>query len=564
MKVLIVEDSPQLANRLATAFEASGYDVRQVETLKDATAIIAVYWPDFVLLDANFPANCGTRAEFNAPALLDLLVHPDYAAPTVILMSGDDRTALHFEKIRAWLNTGRISDVLPKNVEGGWDFLKELLVHRVEILRIQRFRLELDDAPRNQQWLYSNGIVSQEETMLKIAGRIRRMVNRTDNNESPLITGASGSGKGLIARAIHAEMQRKAQHKLPFVAVSCGAILETTARPAFLGRVKGAFTDARTDEAGYLESAGSGVLFLDDIHLLPREVYGTLLSALQERTFQRVGSTKSIRFEARAISTTNVDLDELEKRGQMPEEFYNRIAREMIVIPSLCQRPHDIEPLMRHFLARRQPTPTSIPRDFSPGVFRAFKAYTWPGDVRQLENVIGAISTHVFEDVVSLDSLRNLELKHKSQRIEWNAVPEVQQDRDLLLSRVGWREGWSKLTEAEFDRTKGWLKEQWPCHTALLGDLSRQVQSRSSPKAIHFLKALLFITLVDGNRARHGEVQDVLELGWDFTNRVLCFLAGIECEGLAGFQTPLLVKSREGGRWMYGLKPGLRKPIVAE
>src|SRR6266446_8378796 len=169
MKVLIVEDSPQLANRLATAFEASGYDVRQVETLKDATAIIAVYWPDFVLLDANFTANSGTRAEFNAPALLDLLVNPDYAAPTVILMSGDDRTALHFEKIRAWLNTGRISDVLPKNVEGGWDFLKELLVHRVEILRIQRFRLELDDAPRNQQWLYSNGIVSQEETMLKIA-----------------------------------------------------------------------------------------------------------------------------------------------------------------------------------------------------------------------------------------------------------------------------------------------------------------------------------------------------------------------------------------------------------
>ena len=559
MRVLIVEDSSQLADRLATAFEESGYNVRKVATLSDAKGQIAAYWPDFVLLDANFPTNSHTRAEFNAAALLDLLAHREYAAPTVILMSGDDRTALHFDKIRAWLNTGRIADVLPKNVEGGWDFLKELLVHRVEILRSRRFYPELDDAAKNQQWLFRNEIVSQEEAMLKIAGRIRRIVNRTENTESILITGASGSGKGMISRAIHTEMSRKAQRELPFVTVQCGTLINTLATSELLGHLKGAFTDAKTDKLGCLESAADGVLFLDDIHLLPKEAFGVFLSALQERMFRRLGASRITQFKARVVSTTNVDLDELEKCGQMPDEFYNRIARDTIVVPSLVQRPHDIEPLMKHFLSKGQQTPASLPHEFHPDVIKAFQAYSWPGDIRQLENVVTAICTHIQEKVVDLDALQGLDLKYKSRSIEWDPTPELQQEQDLLLYRVGWRCGWTKLGDSEFSRTKNWLEELLPLNTGLIDDLSNQVQSRPSPKAIHFLKALLFLALVDGNKAQHGEFQKALDLGWDYTNRVLCFLAGIECDGLAGFCPPLLMRSWEGGKWAYALSTSLMK-----
>jgi two-component system response regulator HydG len=553
MKMLIVEDSSQLADRLANAFEESGYDVRKVATLSDAREQIAVYWPDFVLLDANFPTKGNTRAEFNAAALLDLLACREYVAPTVILMSGDDRTALHFDKIRAWLNTGRIADVLPKNVEGGWDFLKELLVHRVEILRSRRFHPELDDEAKNLQWLYRNGIVSREEEMLKIAGIIRRIVNRTENTESILITGASGSGKGMISRAIHTEMSRKAQRELPFVTVQCGTLISTLAASELLGHVKGTFTDAKTDKVGCLESAADGVLFLDDIHLLPKEVLGVFLSALQERMFRRLGASKITQFEARVVSTTNVDLDELEKRGQMPDEFYNRIARDTIVVPSLVQRPRDIEPLMKHFLSKGQQTAASLPHEFHPDVIKAFQAYSWPGDIRQLENVVTTICTHVQDKVVDLDALQGLDLKYKSRSIEWDPTPELQREQDLLLYRVEWRCGWTKLGDSEFSRTKNWLKELLHLNTGLIDDLSNQVQGRANPKAIHFLKALLLLALVEGNRAHHREFQKALDLGWDYTNRVLCFLAGIDCDGLAGFSPPLLTRSWEGGKWVYAL-----------
>src|SRR5271166_1700231 len=287
MKLLIVEDSQQLTDRLVPAFTASGYEVRKAATLKQAQERLTGFWPDFVLLDANFPSDSNSRIEFNAATFLDLLTGADQPSPIVILMSGDDNTALHFPKITAWLNTGRIADVLPKNVEGGWEFLKELLVHRVEILKPQRIRLGSDDEAENLRWLSSQGIVTQEDLMSNLAGKIRRIVSRTDNSVSILITGANGSGKGLIAKAIYDEMVRKAGRKLPFEIVHCSMLTEETGASHLLGYMKGAFTGAFTEKVGTLEVAADGVLFLDDIHYLPKGVLGVLLPALAERVFRR-------------------------------------------------------------------------------------------------------------------------------------------------------------------------------------------------------------------------------------------------------------------------------------
>jgi len=559
MRLLIVEDNPQLSETLAGAFTAASYSTAIAASLEQARERLREAWPDFILLDANFPTASSRRAEFNAGAFLDLLGNYDYPAPSIILMSGEDSTAFHFPEVCEWLTTGRIADILPKNMSGGWAFLKVLLVHRVEILRSLMFHANWGVEEKDKTWLYRAGIVSLEEEMFRIAGRIQRIVSRTDNSTHLLITGASGSGKAMFARAIHGEMQRKLKpKKLPFVTVSCRTLGSDTAASELLGSVPGAFTGARP-RIGYLENARDGVLLLDDIHLLPKDVYGVLLGAFQEGIFKRVGSNEEIHFRARVVSTTNVPLVDLERDGLMPDEFYNRIARDTIVIPTLSQRSRDIEPLMRHFLSQHHQTSASMPRDFDDEVVRAFQGYTWPGDVRELENCVQSIYTHVSERVVTIGALRALCLHYKGRKIEWDSAPIFEQELDIFLLRFGWRGGWSKLGGEDFELVRGWLCDLFPTQAEFIISLSQRVESQTNPKPIHYLKALLFLGTTVGGKANHAQLMKILGLQWDYTNRVLCKLAGTEAVQ-SEFQPAPLVRHLEAGKWVYSLGPAFENP----
>ena len=506
-----------------------------------------------MLLDANFPTlDPDGDPEFNAEDLLTLLVRTNQRSPDVILITGAKASAQHFEAIRDWLRTDRITDVVPKTF--AWDFLKLLLRHKVELLRRNRFSAEPDDLA-DQEWLRRNSIISQEPEMMQIVRLLRNIVYNTRNDRTVLIKGPTGSGKGLIARAIHNETQLRTGHRVPFVVCRSGTLSKELLTELF-GCVRGAYTGATTDRKGLLEEAGDGVLFVDNVHLLPTSIQGALLDAFCERQFRRVGDNHDRAIAARIIVATNASFGDLLDQRSITEEFYNRINCLEVKVPSLAQRPRDIEPLMRHFGRRADATEAL---DFGDDVVEAFRRYRWPGNVRQLENLVSRIRVLVDERKVTMTALTNLKLDYLGHEIEWGAPVELpqepQNERDYLLMPYGWSEGWIALADGHLESVKGWLKQcLGPSKSAAIDEVHRRLEGRTCPRAIHYFKAWLFIALIEGQTATQKQLMSILDLEWDFTNRIVCFLAGVPRKGMQQpLERPVIQRNEERGRWIYRL-----------
>ena len=216
-------------------------------------------------------------------------------------------------------------------------------------------------------------------------GVYRRVRNVTNLNAPVLITGESGTGKELIARAIHNTGSRGSQ---PFVAISCGAIPETLIEAELFGHINGAFTGAAGPREGYLESAGAGTLFFDEIGELSLFTQVKLLRVLQEMEFNRLGSTRVIPLRARLVFATNQDLDKSVAEGRFRQDLFYRINVLRIQAPSLQQRPDDIPLLAKHFL-RLHSARFGKPMDnIEPKAMETLLCHSWPGNVRELESVI--------------------------------------------------------------------------------------------------------------------------------------------------------------------------------
>lgn len=200
-----------------------------------------------------------------------------------------------------------------------------------------------------------------------------------------LITGETGTGKELLARALHASGPR---HAAPFVDVNCAAIPETLLEAELFGHERGAFTDAVAAKPGLFETANGGTLFLDEIGHLPFRLQGKLLRVLEERRTRRIGSTKSVAVDIRVIAATNVNLARAVRRGQFREDLYYRLNVVPIALPALRERPDDIALLARHFLSRFAAEYGLQNASFSPAAERALRARRWPGNVRELRNVV--------------------------------------------------------------------------------------------------------------------------------------------------------------------------------
>ena len=365
MKLLIIDDDAGLRKSVGLILGDAGYEVLNAADGEEGLAVAQRTRPDLILCDVRMPRIDGL--EFLArhrQAGLDSLV-------LIMTAYGSLELAVQAMKHGAY-------DYLPKPFGADEVLLTVRKAEERERLRreVGRLREEVRADMRFGE------IVARSPAMTR-ALELARKVARHD---SPvLVTGASGTGKELVARLIHREGDRAAG---PFVPVNCGAIPETLLESEFFGVMRGAFTGADRDRAGLFESAEGGTLFLDEVGELPVQLQVKLLRALQEREVRRVGGTENKTVDVRIVAATNRDLREAVANGGFREDLYYRLAVVPIHLPPLAERSEEIPDLVHHLLGRHARRLGVNVTGIDPDAMQILLAYSWPGNIRELENVL--------------------------------------------------------------------------------------------------------------------------------------------------------------------------------
>ncbi len=264
--------------------------------------------------------------------------------------------------------------------------------------------------------------------------KVRQLIHKVADSDVPiLVTGASGSGKELVARAIH-QLSRRASG--PFVPINCGAIPRDLLESELFGHEKGAFTGAYQQVKGTVERAHKGTLFLDEVGEIPLELQVKLLRFLQEFTCQRVGGRETIKVDLRIISASNCDLQELMEIGRFREDLYYRLDVIPIYLPTLSERGDDVLVMAKVFLERYAAKAGKHILGFSPEALRLFKAYSWPGNVRELINCIRRAVVLCDTVQVSPQHLRLMNGKNVGTRAPEKAAPEDYHGMSLREARA--------------------------------------------------------------------------------------------------------------------------------
>jgi two-component system response regulator GlrR len=357
--VLVVDDDPDLLKLLAMRLGAAGYAVQTAESGERALASIAVLRPDVVVTDLKMGGMDGL-------ALFQAVQRTAPTLPVIILTAhGTIPDAVDATK-------RGVFGFLPKPFEG-----KELLA-QVE----QAFRLSSVASPAADGDDWRADFITASPRMEDLLRRAR-LVAQSD--ASVLIVGASGTGKELLARAIHRASRRR---EAPFVAVNCAAIPEALLESELFGHRKGAFTGAIYDHKGLFQSAEGGTVFLDEIGDMPVALQSKLLRALQEREVRPIGAPQAVPVDVRIVSATHRNLEERVARGEFREDLYYRLNVVSFAIPALAERPEDILPLASHFLTTTAARYGKDVRSFAPEALELLVGAPWPGNVRQLANVV--------------------------------------------------------------------------------------------------------------------------------------------------------------------------------
>lgn len=292
-----------------------------------------------------------------------------------------------------------------------------------------------------------HNIIGRSRPMQQVFQVIERIA---DTRTSVLVTGESGTGKELIARAIHHNSRRTTN---PIVTINCGAIPENLIESELFGHMKGAFTGATSNKKGMFQAADKGTLFLDEIGELPMLLQVKLLRALQERSIRPVGATHEVPVDVRVIAATNQDLDVAIAEGRFREDLYYRLNVIHVHIPPLRERVEDVPLIARHFLKRFADDMGRVIDDFQPAVLETLLRHRFPGNVRELENIVERAVTFETSNMVTLDSLPPNILKGAAALAEASPLAELPPeglDLEGMLAEVE-----KRLLRQALDRTDG-------------------------------------------------------------------------------------------------------------
>lgn len=361
--ILIVEDDITFSLMLTTWLGKKGFRVQSVSSVKEAKQRMEGSFYDLVLSDLRLPDGDGI-------ALLHWMKSQCPTVP-VILMTG----YAEIQSAVLAMKSGAADYIAkPLNPEELLNKINESLVSNVESAAKQ-----IPSSSLPEPNLYIEG----QSAAARVLYEHVRLVAPTDM--SVLVTGASGTGKEYVARRIHAESSRS---KAPFVAVDCGAIPKDLAASEFFGHVKGSFTGAIDHKAGAFVAADGGTIFLDEIGNLSYAVQVQLLRALQERKVRPIGSNQEIPINVRLISATNENLRAAIEKGEFREDLYHRINEFSIRIPGLKERPEDLLLFANHFLDLANSELRKEVVGFDRETIQLFQSYAWPGNLRQMKNVV--------------------------------------------------------------------------------------------------------------------------------------------------------------------------------
>src|SRR5438874_4703363 len=386
--LLLVEDEAPLREVIAEQLGDRGYRVEQAESGEEAVARLTDFAFDIIITDLRLP---GVDGSFVLEAAVER--YPDIVA---IVITG----------------FGTVKDAVEAIKRGAWDFVSkpfqiDELLHVLESALEQR-RLKSENAylrAQLEERYRFEGIVGKSRPMARLLQLLETIAG---TSSTILITGETGTGKEVVARSIHHNSPRRMNR---FVALNCSAIPETLLEAELFGHVRGAFTGASGNRQGRLEQAHKGTLFLDEVGTMSAALQMKLLRALQEREFERVGDSHTIKVDVRVIAATNSDLAKLVAEGQFREDLFYRLNVIPVQLPPLRERKEDIPLLVQHFLAKfeaerdaasddrdtpstsgapkrdaRQAGRSAVRLTVAQEAMRRLMAYQWPGNVRQLES----------------------------------------------------------------------------------------------------------------------------------------------------------------------------------
>ena len=430
VKILVIDDDPKVSWILSEGLGES-YNILSAKDGLEGIQMVSRTHPNLVLLDIKMPGMEGLE-------VLDKIKSMDRLTE-VIMLSGHGETKNVVESIKRGA-----SEFINKPFD-----VKEVEIHIQSVLEKNRLKQELDhlrsELKAKSQY---DKLIGDSPSMLQIKAVIEQVA---DSELTVLIRGESGTGKEIVARMLHSLSNRKSG---PFVKVNCAAIPHELLEAELFGYEKGAFTGAHKTKPGRFEMANKGTIFLDEIGDMPLELQSKLLQVLEQYEFMRVGGIKTIKVDTRIVCATNRDLEKALKEGTIREDLFYRLNEVTLNLPPLREKREDIPLLIEHFLQNYYALYNKNYRPLAPTTIELLQSFDWPGNVRQMENLIKQVVVREDENVLR-DAIQSRPVE------SYSAIPSINLISDPKGFSLKERVGATVASEEKILITQALHKTNW-------------------------------------------------------------------------------------------------------